>query len=134
MERVAVVLASTDGGASYAQSTITLTAPYETNQGAAFVSAVDPTNPDRLYIRIGDISVDRLLVSDDGAATFRTAYQGLGNLLGFALSSDGSKVFVGGPADGVAFASTAPTDSAGALQFTQQSKGPVVCRARDRRA
>ena len=127
MERVAVVLASADGGASYAQSAIALVPPYETNQGAAFVSDVDPKNADILYVRIGDISVDRLLVSDDGAATFRTVYQGIGNLLGFALSSDGSKVFVGGPADGVAFASAAPTDSAVALQFTQQSKARVSC-------
>jgi hypothetical protein len=127
VERVAVVLASTDGGAAYAQSPIALASPYETNQGAAFVSAVDPKNPDRLYVRIGDISVDRLLVSDDGAATFRTAYQGTGNLLGFALSSDGAKVFVGGSVDGVAFASATPTDSGVALQFVQQSKVRISC-------
>jgi hypothetical protein len=126
-ERVAVVLASTDGGASFAQSTIALATPYETNQGAAFVSAVDPKNADRLYVRIGDISVDRLLVSDDGAATFRTAYQGIGTLLGFALASDGVKVFVGGPLDGVAFASAMPIDSGAGLQFVQRSKARVSC-------
>jgi hypothetical protein len=127
IETLGVVLASTDGGASYVESLIPLTFPYETNQGVAFLSAVDPKSPDRLYVRIRDVSVDRLLVSDDGAATFRTVYQGAGNLLGFALSSDGSKVFVGGPADGVAFASADRTDSGGALQFVRQSKVRVSC-------
>jgi len=127
IERVAVVLASTDGGTSYGESAIALIPPYETNQGAAFVSAVDPRNPDRLYVRIGDISVDRLLVSDDGAATFRTAYQGTGNLLGFALSNDGAKVFVGGPVDGVVLASATIADSGNALQFVQQSSVRVSC-------
>ncbi|HEV3193347.1 MAG TPA: hypothetical protein VGY54_22725 [Polyangiaceae bacterium] len=126
-ERVAVVLASTDGGVSYSESDIALMAPYETNQGAAFVSAVDPSNPDRVYVRIADIAVDRLIVSDDRGATFRTAYQGSGNLLGFALSSDGSKVFVGGPVDGVVLAATTIADSGDALQFVHQSSARVSC-------
>jgi MYXO-CTERM domain-containing protein len=126
-ERVAVVLVSVDGGASYVQSVIPLLAPFETSNGAAFVSAVDPHDANRVYVRIGDFIADRLVVSVDGAATFNTAFQGRGTLLGFALSSDGSQVFVGGPRDGVNLAAAPPGDAGAALSFTHQSAAAVSC-------
>jgi hypothetical protein len=125
--RVAVVLTSSDGGATYLAHTIPLLSPLETTNGAAFVSAVDPNHPDRVYVRIGYAVADRLLVSDDAGATFRTAYQGRGNLLGFALSTDGTKVFVGGPLDGVLAAAAYPTDAGPALAFAARFAGAVQC-------
>jgi hypothetical protein len=128
IERVAIVLASIDAGGTYAETTIPLNAPDEADQGAAFVSAVDPRTADRVFVRIAGNVADRLLVSDDHAATFRTVYQGVGKLLGFALSGDGSRVFVGGPSDGVALASASSKDSgATTLSFFQNSKVGVSC-------
>jgi MYXO-CTERM domain-containing protein len=127
-DRVAIVLSSTNAGASYDASTIALVPPYETTQGSAFVSGVDPSNPQRVYVRIGDYVVDRLLVSDDGAKTFNTAFQGRGPLLGFTMSADGSKVFVGGPSDGVHLASSS-ADAGSALRFAARSDARVSCLA-----
>ena len=38
-------------------------------------------------------------MSKDGGKTFKTAFTGAGTMLGFALSPDGSKVYLGGPVD-----------------------------------
>ena len=123
---VGIVLSSTDLGATYVQSTIALNPANFENLGAAYVSAVDPNHPNRLYVRVGEGFIDRLLVSDDGAATFRTVYQGVGGLLGFALSGDGSKVFVGGPRDGLLVAPASVDAGAGPV-FTLQSKPLLSC-------
>jgi hypothetical protein len=121
-----VVLASTNGGASYTTTAIPLISPYET-QGAAYVSAVDPTDPQRVYVRIHDAFVDRLLVSDDGAATFRTVYQAQGTLPGFALSNDGSTLFLGDSAAGVLVAHPPAAGSGAAFAFVKQSSTIVEC-------
>jgi MYXO-CTERM domain-containing protein len=131
VDRTGVVLSSTNGGASYAATSIPLQLPQEF-ESSAFVSAVDPNDPQRVYVRIsqstdGVSSVDRLLVSDDGAATFRTVYQARGALPGFALSSDGSKVFVGDSASGVLLASPPPADSGAPFSFAQRSPDIVEC-------
>ncbi len=126
--RTGLVLASTNGGASYTATEIPLVPPYET-QASAYVTAIDPTNPDRVYVRISDSAVDRLVVSDDGAATFRTAYQAKGTLAGFAMSSDGSKVFVGDSASGVFKAAVPPVDSGAPFAFSLQSSAVVSCMA-----
>lgn len=109
--------------------------PLEPEERAPYIAAVDPKNPDRVYVRTAR-AVDkpsRLLVSDDAGKTFRTIFSATGPLLGFALSPDGSKVYVGGPgpgptqqgqprpADGVQVAST--TDFA----FTKKSNIAAQC-------
>ncbi len=128
VNRIGVVLASTDGGATYAETTIAFQLPQEFESGA-FVSAIDPNDPERVYVRISQsaTSVDRLIVSDDGAATFRTVYQAQGALPGFALSSDGSKVFVGDSVAGVLLASAPPVDSGASFSFAPRSPGIVGC-------
>ncbi len=126
VSREGIVLASTNGGASYATTVIALIPPLET-QGSAYVTAVDPTDPQRVYVRISDNSVDRLLVSDDGAATFRTAYQAQGALPGFAMASDGSKVFLGDSVAGVLLASVPAADSGAAFAFQKRSPALVGC-------
>jgi hypothetical protein len=123
-----VVMASTNGGATFATTKIPLLAPYET-QGAAYVSAVDPANPQRVYVRIHDVFVDRLLVSDDGAATFRTIYQATGTLPGFALSKDGSTLALGDSAAGIFVAHPPAADAGAAFAFTKQSSLVVECLA-----
>jgi hypothetical protein len=126
VERVGVVLASTNGGASFTRTDIPFADPTQQKYALAYVSAVDPNNPDRLYVRIDDTLVDQLLVSDDGAKTFALAYQATGPLLGFALSADGTKVFTGGPFDGVRLA-RATADSGTSLSFSRQSTTAVSC-------
>ena len=123
IEPVGIVLASRDSGATYTETAIPLDASNFELEGAAYVSAVDPTNPDRVYVRIGDGFVDRLLVSDDGAATLRTAFQAKGPLLGFALSDDGSRLYVGGPLDGVVFAPVPPADKGPLASSAFEQKG-----------
>jgi MYXO-CTERM domain-containing protein len=128
IERVAIVLASKDGGSHYSQTTSPLVPPYEPARGAAFVSAVDPANADRVYVRLGDGVVDRLLVSDDGAGSFRTAYQGVGPLTAFALTTDGSTVFVGGTGgDGLQVAHAYASDAGPGLTFSRGYKDNYSC-------
>jgi len=88
-----------------------------------FLSAIDPTNPDRLYVRLSGDPIDRLLFSSDGGVTFSEIFTGQDDLLGFALSPDGSRVVVGGPKDGVYIANTSDH------VFTQQSALYTRCLA-----
>jgi hypothetical protein len=118
----AYILASTDQGAHWTASAVPLVA----GDLGVYLAAVDPTNADRVYVRTanesGGVTTARLLVSDDGAQTFRAVYSG-GAMLGFALSPDGSEVFVGGlwPSDGLHVASST------ALTFTQQATLSIEC-------
>jgi len=133
IDRTAVVLASTNGGATYTATEIPLQLPDE-YQSSAFVSTVDPKSPQRVYVRISQATdsasasnVARLLVSDDGAVTFRTVYQAQGALPGFALSSDGSKLFLGDATTGVLLAAPPPVGSGAPFSFAQRSSTPVEC-------
>lgn len=93
-----------------------------------YVSAVDPLNPDVLYVRLDGSPTDQLIVSKDGGTTWTKAFETtspeLGNtsdLLGFALSPDGSMVAVGGPKDGLW---TAPAST---LAFSKVSTMSALC-------
>ncbi len=72
-----------------------------------FLAAIDPTNPDRVYLRLSGTDTDRLLVSDDGGLTFTEVLTVAGDLLGFALSPDGTRVAIGSPAEGIHLATAA---------------------------
>ena len=128
---VGVLLASTNGGLTFTSSTIAF--PQTPVDGgttqldrAPYIAAVDPTNPDRVYIRVENIDGTRLLVSDDGAQTTRQVWQAQGDLLGFALSADGTKVYAGGPNDGLHVASSTLLDFT-----TQTSTVQIQCLALD---
>lgn len=64
----------------------------------------------------------RLLVSSDGGQTFTPSWTG-DKMLGFALSKDGTRVYVGSGADGLLAA------NASDLVFTQKSAIQVQCLA-----
>ena len=113
-----VFLASTNGGQNYVETTIAL---LSSDEHAPFIGGVDPTNANRVYVRTSGATSGRLLVTDDGGATFRTVFTGT-PLVGFALSPDGSKVWVG-DSNGLYEASS--TD----LAFTQTSSIQVACLA-----
>lgn len=104
--------------------------PLKEGERAVFIAAVDPTNAERVYLRTSSPTPDkptRLLLReagpDGGTATVRELYSALGGLLGFAVTPDGSKVYIGGPKDGLKVAST--TDFA----FQQRAPFEVQCLA-----
>jgi MYXO-CTERM domain-containing protein len=118
--RTTSIFVSNDGGKTWVEHQT----PFDpSSESAVYIAAVDPTNADLLYVRSSGAS--RLVVSTDGAQTFNVAYtmpQG-DAMEGFALSEDGSKVFLGGPNTGLFVASSAT------LEFTNVSKIHVQCLA-----
>ncbi|WP_437971040.1 hypothetical protein WMF04_17900 [Sorangium sp. So ce260] len=66
-----------------------------------YIGAIDPADPDTVYVRLDGDPTDALLVSRDGGESFTTVFESKGDLLGFALSPDGASVMVGGPQDGI---------------------------------
>jgi len=122
--RRAFMLTSRDHGATYEEYSI----PLEGTEKAAFIAAVDPTNADRVYVRTSNATdkPSRLLVSDDAGKTYRTVLTAKGPLAGFALSPDGTKVWAGGPVDGLQMASTSD------FVFAEKSKIEIGCLAYQR--
>jgi hypothetical protein len=114
-----VLFVSIDDGANWIERAI----PTDANtERAPFVAAVDPANADRVYVRTDSDAGSRLLVTDDAGVSFREAWKGTGKMLGFAVSPDGAKVFLGGPDDGLL--------SAGRdLAFAKKSSIHVQCLA-----
>jgi hypothetical protein len=108
---------STNSGAAWTEHVTPLDA---VNERAPYIAAVDPSNADRVYVRTSGPMSSRLFVTDNAGVSFAQKWSG-GLMLGFALAPDGSKVYVGGKADGVNVAAT--TDFA----FTKKSATPVEC-------
>lgn len=95
------LLVSDDRGATWTSRPIAL---YSTLP--MYLSAIDPNDPDTLYVRVDDGSSDHLLVSRDGGSSFSDVLTIGTDMLGFALSPDGSRVAAGGPGDGLYVANT----------------------------
>jgi photosystem II stability/assembly factor-like uncharacterized protein len=72
-----------------------------------YLSAIDPVDPDTLYVRVDDGTTDHLLVSRDAGQSFVDALSIESDMLGFALSPDGTRVAAGGPEGGLWVASSA---------------------------
>lgn len=119
--RTGFLLTSRDRGATFESHVV----PLVGEERSLFIAAVDPTNADRVYLRTdsAELTPGRLIVSHDAGKTFRTAFTSRGRLAGFALSKDGSRVYVGGPQDGVQVASTSD------LAFEQRTTMPIECLA-----
>jgi hypothetical protein len=106
-------------------------------EGAIFIGGVDPSNAGRLYLRSSGLVTggqSRLTVVDvapDGTPTFTSAHtfdveagKGMtGEMLGFALSPDGSKIYIGSDEEGLWVASTAD------MVFQKKSSIVVQCLA-----
>ncbi len=107
---------SSDGGQTWEIVDI----PGSANNSGPYLAAVDPNDPDTIYVRL-DGDIGQLLVSRDAGDTWETVYTATSRLLGFALSADGSKVRVGTETDGIHAASS--TD----LAFTQVSTLGTRC-------
>ncbi len=98
---MSTLMVSDDRGQTWAARPIT---PYATRP--MYLSAIDPVNPDVLYVRVDDGSSDHLLVSRDAGQSFLTVLTINSDMLGFALSPDGSQVAAGGPEDALFVANT----------------------------
>jgi photosystem II stability/assembly factor-like uncharacterized protein len=76
----------------------------------AYIAAVDPKNPERVYVRLAPISAfnreGMLVVSEDGGMSWKSLFSTKDPMFGFALSPDGSEVAVGAVGAGVQIAST----------------------------
>lgn len=115
--RTAALFVSTDAAQSWTERTAPFDSPSE--QGL-YIAAVDPSVPERVYLRSSGATSSRLLVTDDAGLSFRELFSGR-SLLGFALSPDGSDIYVGGPEDGLWWASR------DGRVFEQRSPMPVLC-------
>jgi hypothetical protein len=135
--RTASLFVSTDKGATWVELVLPPAQFDPSTEDSIYIGAVDPNDADRVYIRSSGLLTggrSRLTVftrAADGSAKFATAYlfdvaaqQGLsGELLGFALSPDGSKVYVGSQESGLWVGSAAD------LKFHKTSSIIVQCLA-----
>lgn len=68
-----------------------------------FIAAVDPKNPDRVFVRALHAGGSDVLLTEDGGATFRSVLHMGSSMFGFAKSEDGAVYWAGSgdPADGI---------------------------------
>lgn len=122
--RVGVVMRSDDGGQTWLRSTF----PLPAGSGSLLISAIHPTDPDRLWLRVsarGDtlgLLPARLYSSADKAQSFQLLASTTKGMFGFALSPDGSTLAYGGPSDGLF---VGPAD--GSSAFSKRSGLGVRC-------
>ncbi len=117
--RSASIFVSTDRGAHWTERPVPID---PSTEAAAFVGAVDPADADRVYVRTQGRS--RLLVTGDAGRSYATALTLSGPMLGLAIAPDGSKLYAGGPQDGLFVA-----DRGLAPAFVRTSDLPVQCLA-----
>lgn len=93
-----VLLRSIDDGASWTRLPISGTSLVD----SPFIAAIDPVDPQRIYVRISGPTEDYMLVSADGGASYQERIRKNAELYGFALSPDGKTVLAGfgDPRDG----------------------------------
>jgi hypothetical protein len=122
---VGVLLESRDGGMTFVEHDIPLEL---TNEVAPYIAAIDPTNADHVYIRTSPMlpsSPTRVLLFDasmgDASTGLTTLVTIMDPALGFAITPDGSKVYVGSLAGGLLVASTSD------YTFRQSSTIRVRC-------
>jgi hypothetical protein len=135
--KTASLFVSKDQGATWTENVLPAAQFDPANEDSVYIGAVDPTNANRLYIRSAGLVTggeSRLTVVDlaaDGTPTFTGAHlfeveagKGYtGEMLGFALSPDGTKIYIGSDEDGLWMGSS--TD----LVFQKKSSLVVQCLA-----
>lgn len=113
--RLGIVQRTEDGGEHWTQTALDLPA----GTGSLLISAIDPNNPDRLWLRVparGDtigVLPARLYLSEDKGASFRMLADTRRGMFGFALSPDGTLLAYGGPMDGLF---VGPSDGSGTFE------------------
>jgi hypothetical protein len=96
-----LLMRSDDGGVTFQSFDI----PGTEQQRLAYIAAVHPTQPDRVYLRVLDdkdgTPITVIYMTADGGQTFQKIFTGTDQLFGFALSPDGTEIAFGGPGDGL---------------------------------
>jgi hypothetical protein len=95
--RTASLFVSTDSGTTWIERPVPI--DMSRNETSVYIGAVDPADEDRVYLRSDGES--ELFVTADAGQSFQTTLALTGNMLGFALSPDGSKVYAGSIEDGL---------------------------------
>jgi hypothetical protein len=135
--RAASLFVSTNDGTSWEEHP--LAAFDAMNEYSVYIGAVDPGDPNRIYLRSAAIpdgpGLSRLFVTSDGGQSFQIIREfsipptpngvvtNLSEILGFAISPDGSKVYAGSKEEGLFVASKSD------LKFHQTSTIAVQCLA-----
>lgn len=101
--RTASLFVSTDSGDTWAERAVPFDLMYES---AIYIGGVDPSDADRVYVRTAGLGTSgegrsRLLVTEDAGQSFTSVLTLSGQMLGFALSPDGSTIYAGGVEDGL---------------------------------
>jgi hypothetical protein len=126
MGRTASLFVSTDDGAHWTEHPAPLDPTTET---ALYIAAVDPIDADRVYLR--STGQSRLVMTSDAGGSFRIPLVLHGEMLGFAVSPDGSKVYAGSREDGLFLATrdslTLARPHGAPPPFTQRSTIRVQC-------
>ncbi len=102
------LLRSADGGQTFERSPI----PESAQHHMAYIAAVHPSDANRIYVRVWNPSGTAIWISDDGGTSFRKVFTGADQILGFAVSPDGSQIAFGGPGDGIWIAAADGTNPA----------------------
>jgi hypothetical protein len=92
-----MLMRSDDLGATFTSADI----PDTQEHRLTYIAAVHPFDPDRVYLRVLDMSGTVIQMTSDGGRTFQKIFTGTDQLLGFAISPDGTQMAVGGPNDGI---------------------------------
>jgi photosystem II stability/assembly factor-like uncharacterized protein len=137
LTRTAHLFVSYDKGQTWVDESLPTNVFDPSVEDSVFIGAIDPGNPDRLYMRSAGLPTggrSRLTTVDlgPGGATpkFTTARNFdveagplgfTGELLGLALSPDGSKIYIGTKEDGLWMAHTSD------LKFTKKKQFHVQC-------
>jgi hypothetical protein len=96
--RKALLLTSIEDGATWTEWPAPLDTRVET---AIYIGAVDPFDADRVYLRTNGPSRLLITVPSDAGLSFRTVLTLTSEMLGFALSPDGSTIYAGSEMDGL---------------------------------
>ena len=120
MHRQPYIFTSDDGGRTWQMYPLTLERDATQTDINAYLAAVDPHNADRIFVRISGSPNDHLWVSDNGGMTSHEVAS-FPQMLGFAQSEDGQKVWIGSPLGGL-YMSTDRGE-----HFTQISTMAISC-------
>lgn len=88
--RRAHLFRSDDGGATLTELDVPLA-----KDGRLFLSAIDPRDPDRIFVRHSNEAGTDLLLSTDGGTTFTSVLQTRTSMFGFAAAPDGASYYAG---------------------------------------
>jgi hypothetical protein len=92
-----VLMRSDDAGKTFQSLPI----PGTMDQRLAYIAAVHPMDANRVFFRVDDTPGTVIWSTVDGGAHFEKRFAAKGQLLGFAMSPEGTQIAFGGPDDGI---------------------------------